>query len=503
MDGMREAMDGMREAMDGDAWASEVVYACTPTSQLPAAPLYADLAVLAAPFMPARGRHGTGKCRRRAYGAPVGERWDRARVLALAPDASSLRAAQAMASGRSWPLTGAADDSALWGECLGNAAAPYRTVVDVSGPAYRCSCPSRKFPCKHALALLLLWSDGAVEPHADPPAWAASWIAARAARNGGTQGPKPPADPAAALRRARQREARVSSGLTELDRWLRDQVRQGLAASQRSGYRHWDDIAARMVDAQAPGLAERLRALAAVPYSGSGWDGRLLEEYALLRLLATAGRDQAALPPPLRDTVRSRVGFTVRQADVLANATPVRDHWHVLAQRDLDQDRIRTRRVWLRGQRTGRPALVLSFAAIGQSLDDSLTVGTKTEADLAFYPAAVPLRALVATRYDTIGDGPPSGATVAALLAGYAAALGEDPWLDTWPAVLEATPARAPVPGLYDAAGDAVPLHPGAGDCWPLFALSGGHPLTVAGEWTPRGLWPLTAWDQGGMVVPL
>jgi len=433
----------------------------------------------------------------------VAERWDRARVLALAPDASSLRAAQPLASGRSWPLTGADDDSALWGECLGNAAAPHRTVVDVSGPAYRCSCPSRKFPCRHALALLLLWSDGAVEPHADPPAWAASWIAARAARNGGTQGPKPPADPAAALRRARQREARVSSGLTELDRWLRDQVRQGLAASQRSGYRHWDDIAARMVDAQAPGLAERLRALAAVPYSGSGWDGRLLEEYALLRLLATAGRDQAALPPPLRDTVRSRVGFTVRQADVLANATPVRDHWHVLARRDLDQDRIRTRRVWLRGQRTGRPALVLSFAAIGQSLDDSLTVGTKTEADLAFYPAAVPLRALVATRYDTIGDGPPSGATVAALLAGYAAALGEDPWLDTWPAVLEATPARAPVPGLYDAAGDAVPLHPGAGDCWPLFALSGGHPLTVAGEWTPRGLWPLTAWDQGGMVVPL
>jgi hypothetical protein len=89
------------------------------------------------------------------------------------------------------------------------------------------------------------------------------------------------------------------------------------------------------------------------------------------------------------------------------------------------------------------------------------------------------------------------------LLAGYAAALAEDPWLDTWPAVLEATPARAPVPCLYDTTGDALPLHPGAGDCWPLLALSGGHPLTVAGEWTPRGLWPLTAWDQGGMVVRL
>ena len=424
-------------------------------------------------------------------------------MLALAPDASSLRAAQPLASGRSWPVAAAADDHALWGECRGSAAALYRTVIDLSGPAYRCSCPSRKFPCKHALALLLLWSDGLVGTNGDPPEWAASWIAERAARTSDPENPKPPADPAAAQRRAEQREARVATGLVELDRWLCDQVRQGLAASQRAGYRHWDDIAARMVDAQAPGLAERLRALAAVPYSGTGWEGRLLEEYALLWLLAAAGRDQAGLPPPLRDTVRSRVGFTVRQAEVLASATPVRDYWHVLARRDLDQDRIRTRRVWLRGRETGRAALVLSFAAVGQSLDDSLSVGTEVDADLAFYPAAVPLRALLATRRDTFPGRPPPGVTVTELLAGYAAALGEDPWLDTWPVVLDATPARAPLPSLYDEAGDAVPLHPGAGDCWALFALSGGQPLTVAGEWTPRGLWPLTAWDQGGRPVPL
>jgi len=209
-------------------------------------------------------------------------------VLALAPDASSLRAAQLLASGRSWPRTGTADDSALWGECLGSAVTPYRTVVDLSGPAYRCSCPSRKFPCKHAVALMLLWSDGTVGTNGGPPDWAASWLAARSAKASDPKEPKAPADPAAALRRAEQREARVASGLTELDRWLCDQARQGLAASQRYGYGHWDDIAARMIDAQAAGLAERLRALAAVPHSGPGWDGRLLEEYALLWLLAAA-----------------------------------------------------------------------------------------------------------------------------------------------------------------------------------------------------------------------
>jgi SWIM zinc finger len=433
----------------------------------------------------------------------VAERWDRARVLALASDASSQRAAPPLASRRSWALTGAAEPGLVWGEYLGSAAAPYRTAVDLSGPAYRCSCPSRKSPCKHALALLLLWSDGSVPSGGEPPEWLAAWSASRAAVTGETQEPKSPADPAAAFRRAAQREARVVSGLAELERWLCDQVRQGLAASQRAGYAHWDDIAARMIDAQASGLAERLRALAAVPHSGPGWDSRLLEEYALLRLLAIAYRDQEKLPPDLRDTVRARIGFTIRQADLLAAATPVRDRWSVLTRRDLDQDRISTRRVWLRGQRTGRPALVLSFAAAGQSLDDSLAVGTEADADLVFYPAAVPLRALVAARHGTGPAGPPPGTDTEGLLAGYAAALGQDPWLDTWPAVLRATPARRPQPGLSDAAGDTLPLHPGAGDCWPLFALSGGRALTVAGEWTPRGLWPLTAWDDGGTAVPL
>jgi hypothetical protein len=258
-----------------------------------------------------------------------------------------------------------------------------------------------------------------------------------------------------------------------------------------------------MVDAQAPGLAERLRALASVPHSGAGWEGRLLEEYALLHLLTVAYRRRAELPPPLRETVRSRIGFSLRQADVLADGTPVRDHWQVLARRDLEQDRIRTRRTWLRGRKTGRDALVLSFAPVGQMLDESLTVGADADADLVFYPGAVPLRAVLQAKHDAAAGGPPAGGTVAGLLACWAAALAADPWLDSWPAVLDVTPVRAPVRAVCDGGGDAVPLHPDAGHCWTLFALSGGHPVTVAGEWTPRGLWPLTGWDEAGRAVPL
>ena len=78
-----------------------------------------------------------------------------------------------------------------------------------------------------------------------------------------------------------------------------------------------------------------------------------------------------------------------------------------------------------------------------------------------------------------------------------------DPWLDSWLAVVEIIPVRGPAPAVRGADGGSLPLHPGAGDCWPLFALSGGRPVTLAGEWTPRGLWPLTAWDEAGRAVPL
>ena len=425
-------------------------------------------------------------------------------MLTLAPDGSSQRAARSLANARFWVSTGSAEEpAALWGECAGSAATPYRTAIDLSGdrPAYKCSCPSRKLPCKHALGLLLLWSAEDV-PAGAPPEWVRTWLTARAARAAQAAEGKPaePADPEAARRRAEQREQRVDSGLAELDRWLCDQVRQGLAATPKAGYQHWDSIAARMVDAQASGISERLRNLAAVPHSGAGWESRLLEEYAMLHLLATAYRRKSG---PV-EVVRSRVGFTTRQDSVLADGEHVTGRWQVLARRDIEQERMRTRRIWLRSPASGRYALVLSFAFPGESFEGSLIPGTEADLELAFYPGSPPLRALVVSKDQQTRAKPPDGDTTAGLLADWARALSQDPWLDSWPAVLAAvTPARTPRPSVIDPAGEALPLHPSAADCWPLFALSAGYPLTLAGEWTPRGLLPLTAWDEAGRAVVL
>ncbi|MFG1706765.1 SWIM zinc finger family protein [Nonomuraea sp. M3C6] len=435
------------------------------------------------------------------------ERWSRDQVLALAPDASSQKAAQGVAAPGKWSLRGTTG-TVLYGECKGSGAKPYLACVDLTEPAYRCSCPSRKFPCKHALGLLLMWSADGVPVQEGAPQWVTEWVETRAERAAKSaakieaaraqapdsasrsEGAKAGAARVAPAGGESVRHARVASGLSELERWLADQVRQGLAGAAEH---EWDGLAKRLIDAQAPGVAGVVSRLSRVR-SEESWPGRLLEEYALINLLAVAYRRREELPGSLVETVLIRAGFPVTREEVLAGPA-VRDHWDVLGGRDEEQDRLTARRVWLRGRRTRRAALVLSFAPPGQPLDASLVTGTTIDADLAFYPGAAPLRALVADRRGAVPPeaGPP-GMSPEEGLDEVAGALTGDPWTESWPLVLVGVvPERGSLGGL--------PLHPRARDPWRLIAVSGGRPVTVAAEWTPHGLRPLTTWDEEGAVI--
>src|SRR5688500_11207695 len=108
--------------------------------------------------------------------------WTPEQVLALAPDASSLSAGKELSSPAKWVSSGA-NVAAAWGEAKGSGAKPYQTRIDLSEPAFKCSCPSRKFPCKHALGLFLLTDS---EPKAfkqkTPPEWVAQWLEGRGAK---------------------------------------------------------------------------------------------------------------------------------------------------------------------------------------------------------------------------------------------------------------------------------------------------------------------------------
>ena len=456
------------------------------------------------------------------------DRWTPEHVLSLAPDAPSRKAASKLSAPAPWSDTGcdtapesAAVWGAVWGACKGSGNTPYRTVVDLTGPAYQCSCPSRKFPCKHALALLLRWSAGEGMERGEAPEWAATWLTGRrtraeqkAVRETGEASAEPDeASLLAAGKRRERRAGRVAAGASELEARLADQLRGGLADAPAQGYAGWSDVAARMVDAQAPGLASRARELGAVPSSGPGWPSRLLEEYGLLHLLARGYQQVDALPAPLAATVRARVGFTLDAAEVLRGPR-VRDRWLVLGTHDSADERVTTRQIWLRGSATGRDALLLSFGRPGTGPETALPTGLLLDAELAFHPGARPLRAALGPRFGAPVPPPPAeavpdGLSLDAALDAYGAALGDDPWLESWPVVLrEVVPAPTALGWeLADRSGPdpaAIPVDRRSTPdtaLWRLAAVSGGRPITLFGECGHRGFAPVTAWYPDGQQI--
>ncbi len=362
--------------------------------------------------------------------------------------------------------------------------------------------------------LLLLWAEGpaALPGERTAPDWAEQWTAARRERSeekrrGAAPAATAPADPEAARRRAERRAERITAGATELEQRLADLLRGGLAGAEHAGYGLWEETAARMVDAQASGLAARVRELGAIPSSGPGWPVRLLEECALLHLLDQGWLRQDRLPAGLAATVRSRVGLPTAP-----DGPPVRDHWLVLAQYDTADARLTTRRVWLYGTASDRLALLLSYGAAGRAPELTLPVGLSLEAEVLPHPGAGRQRVSLGERFapPVPALARPPGVTTAEAAARYGRALRDDPWLDSVPVTLGRV---IPTPDggswqLADADGDsALPLTPSAHNrpgLWRLVALSGGAPVTVFGECGHRGFTPLTAWPTAsGAAVPL
>ena len=401
-----------------------------------------------------------------------------------------------------------------WGRCQGSAAQPYAVVVSAERPTTTtaCSCPSRQRPCKHARGLADLASNGQLSVIEEP-----DWVTRIADRrpfaepptmeSGATPAREGPVDPAAAAKRAEARREKVDAGMVELQIWLADQVRTGLANLPRAGYGHFDAIAARMVDAQAPGVPGILRSLPADLVSAE-WPTRALHVLGGLYLLAEAHRRLDELPEDLAATVRSRIGYPVSKEGVRARS-PIVDRWWAIAAVDTVEFQLTTRRVWLRGLGTGRWAMWLTFAPPGRDLDTSVRPGHVYACEARFYPGAGQHRVLLEPPLpdpdlSPVDDdsGPLAvlnrvwgGDDLAAVRVQLAELLAADPWASRLPVVVAGVPVPPRHPGdqwlLRDASGATVPLVDLGGDAWPLVAQAGGEPLQVMGEYDGRGLVPL------------
>ncbi len=439
--------------------------------------------------------------------------WTAERVAGIAPDPATVTRAKGLAFPSRWIGAGRMA-TLLWGGVGGRGRTPYQVVADLATAEVTCTCPSRKKPCKHGLALLFLYADqpDVIRENA-PPNWVEDWMQKRVAaaeRRAAREAKKnEPLDPetkakreADAAKRVADRESKVAAGVDDLALFLRDIVRQGVAAQAEHSYRYWDEMGARLVDAQAPGLAKMVRSLGEIVHVGPDWAPRFVEALARIHLLVEAYRRIDTLEAEVAVEVRSRIGFRQSQSE-LRDGPGVEDTWWVLGrwQREDADDGMLTQRTWLYGTRSGREALLLDFSFNGAPLDSRFTPGACVKCELAFYPGSWPVRALAKTEPEIVtrdaDDLLEICDSIRANVERNGRTIARQPWAGGFCArVRDVVPVKNERGWALRDDRHEVAISEEHEDRWGLFGMSGGRPIAVFGEWQDDAIHPWAAWSE-------
>ncbi len=410
--------------------------------------------------------------------------WNEAFIQTLVTDSGTLRDAEKLARSGKWSVTGS-DTRSAWGLVQGSGKSPYQVCIDLNDAAAKCSCPSRKFPCKHAVGLMLLLTRGTISDSIQPPAWVTTWREGRERKREATPVLSKAPDRSAQAKREAARAAKVTGGVEELRLFLEDLMRRGLTDPDVKSYAFWDRVAARMVDAQMQSIARRLRALGGVPFQKKAdWVSLLMDEVGRLYMLTEAYQRIESLPEALSHDIRAALGFNLKRDEVLEQGTGVSDRWQVLGIQLEQVEQLQERRTWLYGEATHRYALLLDFSHRSRPFDTYFPLGQSFVGELVYYPGAYPQRAIVKERKSSYSPVAYSEIqfedTLEDILNRYANALAINPFLQYISAGLQQ--GWATRTDLIDTKGMKLPLSRVAPSQW-LNAVIGGNWLPIFGEW--------------------
>ncbi|MFI9008749.1 SWIM zinc finger family protein [Actinosynnema sp. NPDC053489] len=404
-------------------------------------------------------------------------------LLEQAPDGRVATSATRLAGSSGWQGTGR-DGTALWGLCAGSGKSPYQVCVDLTDRATKCSCPSRKFPCKHALALQLRDAREPL-PEGEPPDWVAEWLARR------TRAAPVVADesPEAVLRRARAKEktalarqGAVRAGVAGLTDWLGDVAGAGLAGLPARDAAWWHSVQARMVDAQAKGLAsavDEVRGIVAA--GGPRWAHDAADRLGGLHLLARLAESSDPV-------VRRRLGFSVAEEEVRAGPG-WSDQWVPLLKLESDDGLVRTVRQWVWGRAHGW-VVAVRHAGGGARPVPPLAHGVPVRGVLHPYPGVPPHRVAVG---ELLTEARPESVPVPVpgtwreALAEVAEHLVGDPWQRLHPVGCGPVRVTEDTRYLVDPTSRGLPVR---GDLAldQALALTGGGAFDAWGLWNGRDL---------------
>lgn len=296
----------------------------------------------------------------------------------------------------------------------------------------------------------------------------------------------------------------IQTGLAELELWLHDLVRNGLASVRHKPKKYWLTMADRMIDVKATGIAAELRLLAAVPPDDAEWAETILRRISRLYLLIQGFQQFELLVPEVQADLYTAVSRQSRNASLLNNPV-IRDWWHILGQETELSGRRHIQHIWLWGEQSNRAAKISRIAHGQRHKTFNWVTGTVLDANLQFYIGTTPLRAQIIEQFDAslpkravIGN-----ASIKAALGDFNQALAANPWLNQFPMFLTAVPTHHNARWfLQDESGSNLLLPTHYKRKWHLLALSQGHPLPIFGLFDGRTLTPLSVWSDN-RILPL
>lgn len=175
-------------------------------------------------------------------------------IAMLAPNAAAIANAKKISAKGGFVKLGLSDDSTfMMGECSGSGKSNYITSVDfilVDQPVFRCTCPSRQFPCKHGLALLFESIAEKSFENCEIPADIIDKRNKQDARREKQASAEPPKVNKAALSKKLKKQL---EGLDLAEQCMKDMLNAGLGTLSGNSLKGYSDLAKQLGDYYLPG----------------------------------------------------------------------------------------------------------------------------------------------------------------------------------------------------------------------------------------------------------
>ncbi len=414
------------------------------------------------------------------------------KILKLSKNRTTVHQGQKLSKASFWK--GLSKKGAyIWANFKGKSIQRYQTFIDLTDPfKFKCNCSSRQSPCKHGLALLLLFEDDqeAFKATDDFPKSLVEWIKAK--KDVGT-----PADPnylADKLAKAKQaksanRQKRIDqmiAGSFHIQDWLLDILKRGLAQLEGQPEEFWSGIIARAVDHKLGGLTFYINEIYDLIREDDRWADLVPLKIAWLNQVLIGFQNFEQFKPDWQNELL-RIGGVTTKSDVLESLPGVEDDWALLHLEITEAvNGGYFRKCWLIGKKTNCLGYLMEFNFREPRFSPLPRIGRWFSGEVVYYPGPTPLRLRIRNFGNALLNikSLPGLKDFKSMNLFYQKNLKRNPWLLELPLIIhDVVPTYKDQAYLIDKDNSRIKIGAADDQWWKVMAISAGNTIVIFAIW--------------------